>query len=206
MIVVGGGAEGLKKINSLLTQDCKILLVSDSINSQIKKYVDSKKIEFQKAKLDESDFLSKHKPYLVMATTDDKNLNRKIVAAARKLNCLAYASDDPEISDFAHPSVINIEDTIQIAISTKGKSPAMARKVKMQAEKVFKEIITREDIELIKIQEIARQNAKKEIDTQIERKKYLYAVINDNQIKQLIKDNKLEIAQKRANQMLRDWK
>ena len=206
MIVVGGGAEGLKKINSLLTQDCKILLVSDSINSQIKKYVDSKKIEFQKAKLDESDFLSKHKPYLVMATTDDKNLNRKIVAAARKLNCLAYASDDPEISDFAHPSVINIEDTIQIAISTKGKSPAMARKVKMQAEKVFKEIITREDIELIKIQEIARQNAKKEISTQIERKKYLYAVINDNQIKQLIKDNKLEIAQKRANQMLRDWK
>lgn len=206
MIVVGGGAEGLKKINSLLTQDCKILLISDSINTQIKKYVDSKKIEFQKAKLDESNFLSKHKPYLVMATTDNKNLNRKIVEAARKLNCLAYASDDPEISDFAHPSVINIEDTIQIAISTKGKSPAMARRVKMQAEKVFKELITREDIELIKIQEIARQNAKKEISTQIERKKYLYAVINDNQIKQLIKDNKLEIAQKRANQMLRDWK
>lgn len=206
VIVVGGGAEGLKKINSLLTQDCKILLVSDSINSQIRKYVDSKKIEFQKAKLEEINFLSKHKPYLVMATTDNKNLNRKIVEEARKLNCLAYASDDPEISDFAHPSVINIEDTIQIAISTKGKSPAMARKVKMQAEKVFKEIITREDIELIKIQEIARQNAKKEIDTQIERKKYLYAVINDNQIKQLIKDNKLEIAQKRANQMLRDWK
>ena len=206
VIVVGGGAEGLKKINSLLTQDCKILLISDSINTQIKKYVDSKKIEFQKAKLDESNFLSKHKPYLVMATTDNKNLNRKIVEAARKLNCLAYASDDPEISDFAHPSVINIEDTIQIAISTKGKSPAMARRVKMQAEKVFKELITREDIELIKIQEIARQNAKKEISTQIERKKYLYAVINDNQIKQLIKDNKLEIAQKRANQMLRDWK
>ncbi|RDJ31482.1 MAG: bifunctional precorrin-2 dehydrogenase/sirohydrochlorin ferrochelatase [Crenarchaeota archaeon] len=206
VIVVGGGAEGLKKINSLLTQDCKILLVSDSINPQIKKYVDSKKIEFQKVKLDEPSFLSKHKPYLVMATTDNKNLNRKIVEAARKLNCLAYASDDPEISDFAHPSVINIEDTIQIAISTKGKSPAMARRVKMQAEKVFKELITREDIELIKIQEIARQNAKKEISTQIERKKYLYAVINDNQIKQLIKDNKLEIAQKRANQMLRDWK
>ena len=206
VIVVGGGAEGLKKINSLLTQDCKILLVSDSINSQIKKYIDSKKIEFQKAKLEEVGFLSKHKPYLVMATTDNKNLNRKIVEASRKLNCLAYASDDPEISDFAHPSVINIEDTIQIAISTKGKSPAMARRVKMQAEKVFKEIITREDIELIKIQEIARQNAKKEIDTQIERKKYLYAVINDKQIKQLIKDNKLESAQKRANQMLRDWK
>ncbi|KAF6242632.1 siroheme synthase [Nitrosopumilus sp. b1] len=206
VIVVGGGAEGLKKINSLLTQDCKILLISDSINTQIKKYVDSKKIEFQNAKLDETNFLSKHKPYLVMATTDNKNLNRKIVEAARKLNCLAYASDDPEISDFAHPSVINIEDTIQIAISTKGKSPAMARRVKMQAERVFKELITREDIELIKIQEIARQNAKKEISTQIERKKYLYAVINDNQIKQLIKDNKLEIAQKRANQMLRDWK
>ena len=48
VIVVGGGQEGLKKINSLLTQDCKILLVSDKTNGQIDNYVKQKKIQFKK--------------------------------------------------------------------------------------------------------------------------------------------------------------
>ena len=40
-----------------------------------------------------------------MATTTDKALNRKIVEKARKMKSYTYASDDPEISDFSHPSV-----------------------------------------------------------------------------------------------------
>ena len=59
-----------------------------------------------------------------MATTNDRALNRKIVEKARKMKSYAYASDDPEVSDFAHPSVINVADTVQIAISTGGSSPA----------------------------------------------------------------------------------
>jgi len=50
VMVVGGGQEGLKKINSLLTQDCKILLISDKTNSQILNYVKQKKITFKKMK------------------------------------------------------------------------------------------------------------------------------------------------------------
>ena len=65
-----------------------------------------------------------------MATTNDKGLNRKIVQKARKMKSYAYASDDPEISDFAHPSVINIADTLQVAISTGGSSPAMQERSK----------------------------------------------------------------------------
>ena len=141
VVVVGGGAEGLKKVNSLLTQDCKILVISDSLNTQLKNLVTKKKIQFKKIKLSNANFLSKYKPILVMAATDDKELNRKIVQKAKKMRCYAYAADDPDVSDFAHPSVINIEDTIQIAISTGGRSPAMARKLKLQAEKIFKKVI-----------------------------------------------------------------
>ena len=127
VIVVGSGNEGMKKVSSLLTQDCEILMISSTSNPQIEKYVKQKKIKFKKIKLKDVSFLSKYKPYLVMATTNDKALNREIVANAKKMKSYAYASDDPEISDFAHPSVINIEDTIQVAISTGGSSPAMAR-------------------------------------------------------------------------------
>ncbi len=206
MIVVGGGAEGLKKVNSLLTQNCKILVISDKINTQIAKYVKEKKIKFKKVKLKNPSFLSKYKPFLVMATTDDKQLNRKIVEKAKKMRCYVYAADDPEVSDFSHPSVINIEDTIQIAISTGGKSPAMARKLRIQAEKVFKKIVNKEDIYQIKLQQIARNAAKKKIPTQKERKIFLYSVLNDKKIKQLIKDEKLQKAQNRAMLMLRQLK
>ena len=205
VIVVGGGAEGLKKINSLLTQDCRILVISDKINPQLSHYIKKNKIEFKKVKLKNASFLGNYKPFLVMATTDDKELNRKIVQKAKKMKCYVYASDDPEVSDFSHPSVINIQDAVQIAISTKGRSPIMSRKIKNQAEKVFKKIIKKEDIYQIKLQQIARNAAKKNIPNQNERKKILYSVLKDSKIKQLIKDEKLKKAQDRAMMMLKEW-
>ena len=206
VIVVGGGDEGYKKVNSLLTQDCKILLISDKVNTQLSNCIKQKKIDFEKTKLKDAGFLSKYKPFLVMATTNDRQLNRKIIQKAKKMKCYVYASDDPEVSDFAHPSVINIEDTVQIAISTGGKSPAMARRLKLQTEKIFKKIIKKEDIYQIRLQQIARDKAKKTIPTQIERKKFLYSVLNDKTIKQLIKDNNLKKAQQRAMLILSKWK
>ena len=202
VIVVGGGQEGLKKINSLLTQDCKILVVSEKVNSQLLMYIKKKKISFKKSKLKDANFLSKYKPILVMAATDDKKLNRKIVQKAKKMRCYAYAADDPDVSDFAHPSVINIEDTVQIAISTGGRSPAMARKLKLQAEKIFKKTIKMEDIYQIKLQQIAREKAKKKIPTALGRKKFLYGVMNDTKVKQLIKVRDLKRAEKRVMIML----
>ena len=132
VIVVGSGNEGMKKVSSLLPQDCEILVISSNSNPQIEKYTKQKKIKFKKIKLSDASFLSKYKPYLVMATTTDRALNRKIVEKARKMKSYAYASDDPEISDFSHPSVINIADTVQVGISPGGSSPAMARKIKIK--------------------------------------------------------------------------
>ena len=204
VIVVGGGNEGLKKVNTLLTQECKILLISDSTNRQIQNYVKQKKISFQKMRLVNANFVKKYKPFMVLATTDDKELNRKIVEQAKSMRCYAYAADDPEVSDFAFGSVINIEDTVQIAVSTGGRSPAMARKLKLQAEKIFKKVIKKEDIYHIKLQDFARKAVKDKIPTFPERKKFLYSVMNDNQVKQLIRDGNLKKAQKRVMAMLGD--
>ena len=205
VIVVGSGNEGVKKVNSLLTQDCKILVISDKLNSQIERYVKQGKIKFKKTKLKDAIFLSKYKPYLVMATTSDRMLNRKIVEKARKMKSYAYASDDPEISDFAHPSIINIADTIQIAVSTGGSSPAMARKIKLKAEPFFKKNISNEDIYQIKLQKFARFEAKQVLSTQLDRKKFLYAVMNDKRVKGLLKEGKYKMSQVRVKKMLKEW-
>ena len=203
--MVGSGNEGVKKVNSLLTQDCEILVISDKLNSQIERYVKQGKIKFKKTKLKDAVFLSKYKPYLVMATTSDRVLNRKIVEKAKKMKSYAYASDDPEISDFAHPSVINIADTIQVAISTGGSSPAMARKIKLKAEPFFKKNISNEDIYQIKLQKFARFEVKQVLSTQLDRKKFLYAVMNDKHVKELLKEGKYKMSQVRVKKMLKEW-
>ena len=205
VIVVGSGNEGMKKVNSLLTQDCKILVISSNSNSQIDKFVKQRKIKFKKVKLKDTIFLSKYKQYLVMATTNDRDLNRKIVESARKMKSYVYASDDPEISDFAHPSVINIADTLQVAISTGGSSPAMARKIKIKTESFLKKNISSEDIHQIKLQKFARFEAKQVLTTQLDRKKFLYAGMNDKHVKGLLKEGKYKIAQTKVKKILREW-
>ena len=205
VIVVGSGNEGMKKVASLLTQDCGILVISNNSNAQIEKYEKQGKIKFKKIKLKDESFLSKYKPYLVMATTNDKDLNRKIVQKARKMKSYAYASDDPEISDFAHPSVINIADTLQVAISTGGSSPAMARKIKIKTESFLKKNISSDDIYQIKLQKFARFEAKQVLSTQLDRKKFLYSIMNDKQVKGLLKEGKYKIAQVQVRKILREW-
>ena len=205
VIVIGSGNEGMKKVSSLLTQDCEILVISNNSNAQIEKYEKQGKIKFKKIKLKDESFLSKYKPYLVMATTNDKDLNRKIVQKARKMRSYAYASDDPEISDFAHPSVINIADTLQVAISTGGNSPAMARKIKIKTESFLKKNISSDDIYQIKLQKFARFEAKQVLSTQLDRKKFLYSIMNDKQVKGLLKEGKYKIAQVQVRKILREW-
>jgi len=204
VIVIGSGNEGMKKVNSLFTQDCKILVISDKSNSQIEKYVKQGKIQFKKTKLNDATFLSKYKPYLVMATTSDITLNRKIVEKARRMKSYAYASDDPEVSDFAHPSVINIADTVQVAVSTGGSSPAMARKIRLKMESFLKKNISSEDIYQIKLQKFARFEAKKVISTQLDRKKFLYSVMNDQLVKELLKEGKYKMTLTRVKKMLKE--
>ena len=206
VIVIGGGNEAQKRINSLLKQDCEIIVISDSINSQIKKLVKAKKIKFKKQKIQDTKFISKFKPYMIITTTNNKAINQKIISSAKRNKIITYSSDNPDESDFSNPAIIDFENMIQIAIFTGGRSPAMSKKIKTKSEKIFKKIITKEDIAQIKIQKIARKLAKETIPTQTQRREYLHSIIIDNEIDQLIKDGQMKKAEKRASTILRNWK
>ena len=205
-IVIGGGNEAQKRVNSLLNQECEILVISDSINSQISKLAKSNKIKIRKQKIRDTVFIAKLKPDIIITTTNDKKLNQKIIKVAKKKNILAYSSDNPQESDFANPAIINFENIIQIAIFTGGQSPAMSKKIKNKSEKFFKKIITKQDISQIKIQKIARNLAKETIPTQIQRKAYLQSIMNDKKIEELINDNQIKKAEKWAVTILKNWK
>ena len=206
VIVIGGGKEAQKRINSLLTQECEILVISDSVSSQINKLVKTKKIRLKKQKIQDTKFILQFKPNLIITTTNDKKLNQKIINTAKRKKIIAYSSDNPEDSDFSNPSIINYENMVQIAIFTGGRSPVMSKKIRIKSEDIFKKIITKEDIANIKIQKIARKLAKEIIPTQDQRREYLRSIMTDNEIDQLIKDGQVKKAEKRAITILRNWK
>jgi len=157
-------------------------------------------------KIKDSSILDKYDDiFLVLAATDDKELNRKIVEKGRYKNAFVYAADDPPVSDFSYASIINIEEVMQVAISTYGKSPIMARKLRIKAERILRRTIKHSDIENTKLQEFARNAARPRIKTVTERKRYLYSLINNKNIQTLINENKIEEAKVAAIEVLNQW-
>ena len=206
VIVVGAGNEALKRIKLLQNEGCKIIVIGEKPNSEITKLSKTKKIIFKKIKITSSLFLKTYKPFLVIASTTDSSLNQKIIETAKKMKILVYASDSPDSSDISYLSLIDIKKTIKIGISTNGGSPIMAKKIKSNIEKCVQKNISDEDIELIKIQKFARTESKKYILTQIERKKFLYELMNDKRVKELLKDRKYKAIQTTIKKMVKDWK
>ncbi|HYX56828.1 MAG TPA: bifunctional precorrin-2 dehydrogenase/sirohydrochlorin ferrochelatase [Nitrososphaeraceae archaeon] len=206
VIVVGGGTEGVRKVRGLLGQNCKIIVISNRINRHLLNLSKGGKIQVVKAKLKDADILNNYKnPFLILAATNDKLLNRKLVDKGRHMGSFVYAADDPAYSDFAYASIINIEGTMQVAISTSGKSPIMARKVRIKAERILRKAITKLDIENTKLQEFARNAAKPKIKTVSKRKEFLYSIINDQTIQNLIKEQRLEDAKSTTLKLLERW-
>jgi precorrin-2 dehydrogenase/sirohydrochlorin ferrochelatase len=205
-IVIGGGTEGIRKVRALLGQDCKITVISNRFNRFMIEQSELGKIELVKAKLRDVNILDNYgDAFLVLAATNDRELNRRIIERGRSLRAFVYAADDPAVSDFSYASVINIEGIVQIAISTSGKSPLMARKIRIKAERVLHRIIKKADIENAKLQEFARQAARPHIRTVDERKEFLYSVVKNNQIQNLIKEDRIEDAKSATLELLDKW-
>jgi len=205
VLIVGAGNEALKRIKLLENEGCQLIVIGEKPHSEISKLSREKKLILKKTKLTSSLLLKNYKPFLVIASTTDHSLNQKIVQTAKKMKILAYASDSPESSDISYLSLIDIKKTIKVAISTGGSSPIMAKKIKSKTEKYLQKNISNYDIQLIKIQKFARNESKKHILTQVERKKFLYDLMNDKRVKELLKDGKYKPIQTIIKKMVKNW-
>ena len=130
VLVVGGGEVAERKIGSLLACGAEIRIVSNSLTDKIKQLVEEKSVgylggEFNASHLDGA--------FLAVAATDDAALNSRVSGSARERGILVNAVDQPADCDFIVPSVVKRGDLI-IAISTSGKSPATAKKIRMELE------------------------------------------------------------------------
>lgn len=206
VIIIGGGTEGLRKLRGLEDQNCEIILITNRLNKVIKRLQASGKLSLRKEYVRDTSFLVDYKnPFLVLACTNNKLLNRAIAKEASLKGALSYAVDDPSISDFSYASIINIEGILQIAISTSGKSPIVARRFRIKAERVLKRLISKSDIDNIRLQEVARRMIRSKIPTVSERKKFLYSIIDNASIQKLIKENRIDDARQELVALINAW-
>ncbi|HEX2014176.1 MAG TPA: bifunctional precorrin-2 dehydrogenase/sirohydrochlorin ferrochelatase [Nitrososphaera sp.] len=206
VVVIGGGTEGVRKVKGLLGQDCKITVITNRANRFLINQAALGKIELVKASLRDASILDNHlDAFLVLAATSDRKLNLQLVKKGRSNGAFVYAADDPAVSDFSYASIINIEGIMQVAISTSGKSPIMARKVRIRAERVLRRVIRKSDIENTKLQEFARHAARPLIKTVGGRKEFLYSLTKDGRIQNLIKEDRIEDAKSVTLELLQKW-
>lgn len=129
LLLVGAGNVGLEKLNSLLSNSpgAKITVVAPSVKEEVKQLLQSHKscILFQRS-FEESDLDNKD---LVILATGDQELHKKIYALAHQKKILVNVADTVELCDFYLGSIVQ-KGNLKIAISTNGKSPTIAKRVK----------------------------------------------------------------------------
>ena len=203
-LVIGGGNESSRKVEALLSQQCKIFVVAEKAEQSIKNYADEGKVSLDLRKIENVEFLKDYKQLdLILATTDDPDINREIlVVGKKKYGCYVYAADDPQVSDFSHPSVININDTVQIAISTGGRSPLMGKSIRQDLEPLIKKSISDLILMQINLQDQLRSMSKKMIPSVEYRKKFLTELLGDKSVNQCLEEKKIPMARELAYERL----
>ena len=117
--VAGGGNVAERKVKTLLKYGADVTAVSPVFKDGFPNVKRLEK-EYSSSDIENS--------FLVIAATDNKEVNQTIYNDAKKRNILVSLSDDTEHSDFILPSSKNYDD-ITISVSTNGKSPALAKKI-----------------------------------------------------------------------------
>jgi len=133
VLVVGGGEVAERKIKNLLTHSCRISIASPHLTSYLKELVDRGEVH-----LIDPDSLDKSLDTvrMVIAATDDPAFNSRIASKAKARGILVNSVDQPQDCTFIMPSIVKAGG-LQIAISTGGKSPALAKRIRCELEGIF---------------------------------------------------------------------
>ena len=136
VLIVGGGKIAEGKIRPLLDAAADVLLVSPEVSAEIRAFADAGRITWVNRTFIESDL---DRAFIVIAATDDRPVNASIAREARARGIMVNAVDDPPYCDYIAMSIVE-RGNLQIAISTGGRSPAMARWVRERFETLLPEV------------------------------------------------------------------
>lgn len=134
-VVIGGGQVALRKVRALLEHGANVEVISPEFCSELGQLDENGEIHVRNREYQAGDLKG---VFIVIAATDNRDINLQVKNEARMNAVLVNVVDDAENSDFIVPSYLRRGD-ITIAVSTAGRSPALARKIRARLEKDFGE-------------------------------------------------------------------
>lgn len=138
-LIVGGGNVGLEKLEAIYRNSpgTVITLVAPLIKEEIKILANNHNLSLFNEKYN-PEFL--HNKDIVIAGTDDKAVNLQVRNDCKNAGILVNVADTPDLCDFYLSSVVTKGD-LKIGISTNGKSPTFAKRIREMFEEILPENI-----------------------------------------------------------------
>ncbi len=128
--VIGAGGIAARKADLLTMAGAKVTVISPLLGAEMTRFNESGKIEWLERPFQGGDLA---KSFLVIAATSDKSVNEQVATEAEALKIPCNVVDNPDLCSFIMPSIIN-RDPVQIAVSTGGASPVLARLIRTNLE------------------------------------------------------------------------
>jgi len=132
-VVVGGGKVACRKIKSLLEAGARVRVIAPHVIDEIAKMAEEGRVELLKRPYKKGDLKG---AVLVYAATDDPKVQEEVFSEAEELGIFCNVVDKPRLCSFIVPSLVK-RGRLQLAISTSGASPALARRLREQLEQEF---------------------------------------------------------------------
>ena len=132
-VVVGGGPVALRKVRALLQHGASVKVISAELCPELSQLGQDGTVGILCRGYVPGDL---EDALIAVAATDDGEINGRVAAEARRMRVLVNVVDDPQRSDFIVPSYLCRGD-ITVAVSTGGRSPALARRIRAKLEENF---------------------------------------------------------------------
>ena len=132
-VVVGGGRVAERKVLGLLSCQAQVSVISPELTEELQLQHASGNIEWIDREYRQGDLAQ---AFLVIAATDDEETQKQVYVEADTNNLLLNVADVPQRCNFILPASAKQGD-LTISVSTAGKSPALARKIRMELEKRY---------------------------------------------------------------------
>jgi siroheme synthase-like protein len=170
-LVVGGGDIGLEKVEGLLACGGDVVLQAPEAHPELQALAEEGSIEWDRREYQGPEDLEG--AFLVIAATDDSEVNIGIYYDAEKRAMLANVVDVPPLCNFILPAIVRT-GPLAIAISTAGASPALAKRMKREISELFGEDYARLAVMLNDV----RGWAKGTLPTYDDRKDFFEGIVN----------------------------
>jgi precorrin-2 dehydrogenase/sirohydrochlorin ferrochelatase len=135
VLVVGGGAVASRKVQSLMEAGAAVTLVAPEVTADLQHLSESGSIRVHRRQFEQADLAGM---FLVITATDDSVVQEQVAAGARARGVPVNTVDQPRLCDFIVPAVVRRGDVI-LAISTSGKSPALAAALRRRLDTAITE-------------------------------------------------------------------